>query len=286
MYRLGIFFERLLTQCARHSIPAELIIVEWNPLPGRKRLAALLKKPECAVGIPVRIITVPEKVHNSLHNSGRVGLFEFYAKNVGIRRAGGEFILSTNNDLLFTEELIQFLSRRELRSDCFYRVDRHNLSVGEIPDLLPNHLMKYCDFKTRTISGQYGERKPHAPCPPDDHKTIHVHACGDFTLMPAKAWRGINGYPQIPMHGLHCDSLGLFLALMAGYRQIIIRDPARIYHIDHSHSAQHKVIDTKAPILSWNKVTMFKKYMDKYKKFPFNKPDWGFAEIEFEERVF
>lgn len=183
MHRLGIFFEHLLEQGARHALPAELVIVEWSPLKGRKRLTELLKKPEGTEALPVRIIEVPEEVHNSLRNSERMGIFEFYAKNIGIRRAHGKFILSTNNDLLFTEELIQFLNRRELNENCFYRVDRYNLSVSELPNLAPAQLMKYCNFKTRSISGQYGNRKPDGMQPPDDNKTIHVHACGDFTLM-------------------------------------------------------------------------------------------------------
>lgn len=87
------------------------------------------------------------------------------------------------------------------------------------------------------------------------------------------------------MHGLHCDSLGLFLAGMAGYKQVIIPDPARIYHIDHTNSAQHNKIGNRAPILSWDKVILLKKHMDKYKSSPFNKPDWGFAGMEFKEYI-
>ena len=49
------------------------------------------------------------------------------AKNVGMRRAKGEFVLVTNGDVLLGEALIGIISNRKLDKDSFYRIDRHDL---------------------------------------------------------------------------------------------------------------------------------------------------------------
>src|SRR4029077_1362567 len=47
------------------------------------------------------------------------------SRNAGIRRARGEFILSTDAGLQFSDELIKFLAARELQKGRLYRIDVH-----------------------------------------------------------------------------------------------------------------------------------------------------------------
>ncbi|MDB5305838.1 MAG: hypothetical protein JWO38_40, partial [Gemmataceae bacterium] len=50
--RMQLFVNGLLEQCRRHRLPAELVLVEWNPPPDRPRLADALRWPAgspCAV---------------------------------------------------------------------------------------------------------------------------------------------------------------------------------------------------------------------------------------------
>jgi hypothetical protein len=54
------------------------------------------------------------------------------AKNAGIRRSRGEFVLATNIDTVFSAELIEFLAERRLERRTLYRIDRHSVS-GDIP---------------------------------------------------------------------------------------------------------------------------------------------------------
>ena len=55
---------------------------------------------------PVRIITVPSHLHQQLRYSEHLPLFQMIAKNVGIQRARGEFVLVTNIDVLFSRQLM------------------------------------------------------------------------------------------------------------------------------------------------------------------------------------
>ena len=48
----------------------------------------------------------PSVLHRRLKYADRLPLFQMIAKNVGIRRAKGQFVLATNIDILFSDELI------------------------------------------------------------------------------------------------------------------------------------------------------------------------------------
>ncbi|KAJ1481831.1 hypothetical protein T484DRAFT_1805882 [Baffinella frigidus] len=107
------------------ALSAEVVLVEWAPPNNRPPLRnALTFSPGLP---PVRIISVPAGVHDALPHAAQDGFPQFYAKNVGMRRARGEYLLVTNGDVLLGEVLIGTLARRELDPESFYRIDRHVL---------------------------------------------------------------------------------------------------------------------------------------------------------------
>ena len=130
--RFQIFAETLLEQANRHSLAGELIVVEWNP-PAGPRLHEVLKlrvKSDC---FAIRFIEVPPEVHRAIRNADVIPLFQMIGKNVGIRRARGEFVLATNPDLLFSDSVIAFMASDKLLPDVMYRIDRHDVPA-EVPD--------------------------------------------------------------------------------------------------------------------------------------------------------
>jgi S-adenosylmethionine hydrolase len=94
-----------------HNLSSELIIVEWNPPAGRDRLAKALRWPSDTGPCEVRIIEVPPEVHARYRQAAALPLYQMIAKNVGIRRARGEFILSTNIDIVFSANWSGFWHR-------------------------------------------------------------------------------------------------------------------------------------------------------------------------------
>src|SRR5581483_7026871 len=66
---------------------------------------------------------------------------------------------------------------------------------------------------------------------------LHTNACGDFTLLSRRDWFRIRAYPELPVWPMHIDSLFCYAAYHAGIREVILRDPMRIFHIEHG-SAQ------------------------------------------------
>ncbi|EKX40129.1 hypothetical protein GUITHDRAFT_113865 [Guillardia theta CCMP2712] len=126
MTRLQTSLDQLAAAARMHpTLSAELVLVEWAPSHHRPPLRRALAWP---AGLPpVRIIRVPASIHAALPQAAKDGFPQFYAKNVGMRRARGKFVLVTNGDILLGQVLVGILADRQLDEEAFYRIDRHDL---------------------------------------------------------------------------------------------------------------------------------------------------------------
>jgi hypothetical protein len=130
-HRMQHFVDGFVAQCKRHGLRAELILVEWNPPADRVPLRDELRWPADPGPCDIRIVTVPCELHAELDHGGKIPLFQMLAKNVGIRRARGRFVLATNIDILFSDAAITFM-RDRLRPGCLYRAERVDVPT-EVP---------------------------------------------------------------------------------------------------------------------------------------------------------
>ncbi len=154
--RMQIFVDGWLSQARRHNIPSELIIVEWNPPAERPPLAKALRWPADTSPCDVRIITVPLDVHSRYQHGVNLPLYQMIGKNVGIRRARGRFVLATNIDILFSDELAAFLGSQQLRPDRMYRIDRHD-AMSDVPADAPiEEQLAYCKSHLIRINRREG----------------------------------------------------------------------------------------------------------------------------------
>src|ERR1043166_4767560 len=141
--RFQAFVNCLTAQCRRLNLPAELIVVEWNPPADRPLLRDALTWPLDSP-CQIRIIQVPPHLHGTLKHPDTFPLYQMIGKNVGIRRARGEFILSTNADILLSNELAEAISSRALTPGGMYRVDRLDVDA-DVPVNAPlEELLEYC----------------------------------------------------------------------------------------------------------------------------------------------
>ena len=153
--RLQAFVNTFNAQCLRTSLDAEVIVVEWNPPGDRPSLKDVLRwpaQPACRF----RIINVPPDVHGTLQFSDTLPLFQMIAKNVGIRRAAGQFVLATNIDIVFSDELIDFMAAKRLEIGRLYRVNRHDIESQFPADADPLAQMAYCRSHHLRIHRQSG----------------------------------------------------------------------------------------------------------------------------------
>jgi hypothetical protein len=156
LHRMQIFVTGFLEQARRHTLASELIIVEWNPPAGRPRLIDALFWEGADGPCRVRIIEVPPAVHRRYPHADRLPLFQMIAKNVGIRRARGRFVLCTNIDLLFSDALIELCASGRLDPRCLYRVDRLDVSA-DVPVGVPvTEQLEFCRRNVLRANTRWG----------------------------------------------------------------------------------------------------------------------------------
>ena len=270
LIRTQIFINNFARQCDKFGLHAELILVDWNPVRGRPGLASVLTLPPEANHCQARVITVPSSLHKRLKYSEELPLFQMIAKNAGIRRAQGQFILTTNIDIIFSNELINFISKRPLTKNNLYRVDRNDIHRGleketnleEVleyawgnpirsnrryqPENLVKHLYGNEIFKRACRPGWLHRLKRNGvkvKCDqgvwqirPDrsvDFSHLHTNACGDFTLLSREGWMSIRGYPEFEAYSFNIDSIGMLAAHYAGFQEVSLLPPCVCFHIEH-----------------------------------------------------
>ena len=236
---------------------AELVIVEYNPPAGMPLLNEELTYPVSAY-LTVRIIVVPERFHRTFANHSRIPLFEYIAKNIGIRRARGNFILSTNQDILFSEAMFLRLTHEAFDPNTFYRANRYDLACRQI-DLSPpvpailEHARKsaYCKWtangkkliglspmtlfslsKDLLFNSILFFKGIHLSPP-----RLHEFAAGDFLLMHRDAWDDVRGYDEVPLSN-YIDGYILYAAHCRGMQQRVLEEP--IYHMAHSYAKRNR----------------------------------------------
>lgn len=136
LWRTQHFVDGLVAQSEKHKVPLELVLVDWNPVPNKAGLYEALNWPKASKYFQKRVITVPKSYHDRFRASKSLPLFQYLAKNIGIRRAKGDFILSTNIDILFSDGVFKKL--KDLKEGVSYRAMRY--------DILPKH-MKGSNFR-------------------------------------------------------------------------------------------------------------------------------------------
>ena len=143
--RTNLFIKSLAENCKKYKIPAELIIVEWNQIPNAKTLSERLDLISNEY-LNSKIVPVNQDYHLKLPNSNRLQFFQMIAKNVGIRRASGKFVLATNIDVIINQNLYQFISKKKLKEKTIYRCDRHCIQYNYSGNIEDNHLDQFTNF--------------------------------------------------------------------------------------------------------------------------------------------
>lgn len=269
--RLTIFQKCLLLQLEQYRLNAELIVVEWNPPRETASLADVIPWIKGGSCTSVRVIRVDERQHDRYPNARRTPMLEYPAKNVGIQRAKGRFVLSTNADLLYSEELIRFLAQRQLCDEAFYRVDRYDYSGLPLTTWSPAaciqharanvfvvHIRQTSQWKRNWIrirpwskwlirltgswpgsANQCRERwksdTPVIPMHDDDglYWGLHTNASGDFLLASADSWQRSHGFAEIYDTFTHLDSYACYQFKALGYKQFFLAPPCMAFHADH-----------------------------------------------------
>lgn len=222
--RMHLFARSIAKHSLEFDIPVELFIVNWNPPDGAPPIGESGLFAAAGKHLVTRVITVPVQVHGSIENSEKMPIFQMIAKNVGIRRAGGDWILCTNPDVVFSRECFEQLAA-DPDPEFFYRVPREDVHSESMPP---------ADMKTDKAIAWMRNRQTSRRDELWEHG-LFTMACGDFTLCHRSVWHRMYGYPEYALWSPHNDSLFLGQLWVHGYEQVIWSH-ATVYHIDHPGS--------------------------------------------------
>lgn len=277
LHRNQVFISSLVWLAETHGLEAELIIVEWDPPRGKPSMKKAIRWP-ARENTTIRILTVPHKVHEMVENHDLIPFFQMQAKNIGVRRANGDWVLCTNADLVYSHGLVGWLAKADnsdvLDEGGYYRAARYDTSIRRMsarPELLyPGVAELWLEACRESVT------KKHEAPPPGQ---LFTNACGDFTLAHRDVWADLRGYPEIGRWSPHVDSLFLIAATAAGYAEHRIPHP--MYHLLHDKALvgldqseteyPYPVLDLKTEFEPWTRL------MERGKRcISPNTPDWGF----------
>lgn len=241
---------------SKYPFELEIIVVEWNTPDYKPSIAKCVDLKLKPYTTTVRFISVPPSVHKRYKYWDKLPLYQMIAKNVGIRRAKGEFILCTNADIIFSEELFKFFSEKRLKMGCIYRTLRVDVDNKELNFDSYSHLIGYCKNNIIRVNG-YTSHKNINELKDESFwigilnnlnrynlfrdmeeklvsEFLFTNACGDFQLMHRSHWFDLRGYPEFDKYSFHIDSILEYQAFYSGLKEKILTDNHCIYHIEHT----------------------------------------------------
>lgn len=238
LQRLNTFIRSLDRQTIAYPDLFELIIVEWNPLPNNPPLQDVIS---IAKNYQTRIITVPPAVHNSILDAD-APVLEFWAKNTGIRRSRGDFVLVTNPDILFSHAMIDYIAKEQLDTNAIYRTDRFDYHGEGIEKIEESNYIKFalqnvfqmhgCPATIAVKPSDSVEKLPRSP----ETNALFTNASGDFILSARSNFFKSKGLcVENNVTKGHVDSFSLVrLAWVAKLpKQVRLSSPMCIFHMDH-----------------------------------------------------
>jgi hypothetical protein len=212
-FRAFNFNHEQLTQA---GIPYELVFVEWRPIAGRPYLASLLEAEFPDLGAAVlRCYVVDPIFHDALSLNPRLQFQEFIAKNVGVRRSRGHFVLTTNTDIYMSRGVLECLASRSLDRGILYRAARCDLkSHSDVSRVDWDQLEDERNYDIINVI-----------TPP-----LFTNASGDFLLLDREGYHALRGFNEVyRVAKIHIDGNFCVKAYASGIPLVDIGSP--VYHV-------------------------------------------------------
>ena len=318
-YRLQNFIKWNSRLLEEYKVPTEIILVNWNPLLNAPPLTESITLPVNLSFVKFRMLTVSPEIHTEYCRPEMrfvVPMFEFIAKNVGIRHARGEFILCTNADVLVHPEIIRFISAGQLNSGCFYRAHRLDFSKTQelsvtnffekatvvslvafaywfgnsfIPKTLQFSWFKLYNnlriwFEMFRFRNRFVFEKLRVSVTYDNAAFYcHCNTSGDFMLMHHTHWHFLKGYPEETYVSTHTDSLFTFMAYAHLKREHVFGAP--VFHQEHERRYTWKAIETDSKfseMFNWFQQQA-RQMLKLNSAIVYNNNDWGLNSYTVEE---
>lgn len=209
-------------QLDARGITHEFVFVEWAPLRDRRWLIDILF--DAATELDRRVFTwyvVDPKYHTVLSLNPRLEYLEFLAKNVGVRRARGQYVVSSNSDVYLGRHVLDTIKAGALKARVLYRAPRHDLAAQPATSVPDWDLLE----DPRSLAGPAHVLK----------RPYLGSATGDFAMLDRESFHEIRGFNEVyRVARIGIDRNILVKVLSAGFTIADIGGP--VYHENHEGS--------------------------------------------------
>jgi len=203
---------------------------------------------------------------------------EVLARNIGIRRATGDYIVSTNIDIIAPKREDLEKAINEMEKNSFYTISRRDVDLPVIKEFHGGDVKysAYDKLRQHLIDQNYVPNPEKKLQDGDDYSMINC--CGDFQIAPRNVWEEIRGFEEELIYPLFADTNVQKKAVMHGFGLRALFDPP-FYHINHGRGGgglfdgkNRKANDQKRAIID--------------QKLTHNPETWGFSDIDIEFEIF
>jgi hypothetical protein len=194
---------------------------------------------------------------------------EVLARNIGIRRTTGDWIVSTNIDIVAPDRDLLNTKMATMNDSTFYTVSRRSVRIEEIMPIGYKNVKEVRDF---VYSEHPEERRLLEKAQQGDDYSI-INCCGDFQIASKHIWNEIRGFEEHLIYPLFADTNVQKKSVMHGFKLEALFD-IPFYHIHH-------------PINAGGYGTSNMKGNDGYRAITCagkteNSETWGFSDTEIE----
>jgi hypothetical protein len=205
-------------QLSAAGVDHDVLLVEWAPLADRPLLADALAELYPAVSPDwLTTVAVDPRYHDACAMNPQLAYMEYIAKNVGIRRAAGRFVLATNTDIYLGSGVVKTLAAGGLETGVVYRATRTDVKLGADES--------HVDWSLLEDSRNHVTHKTIKP-------PLYQGGTGDFLLLDRDSFHALRGFNEIyRLVRVGVDVNFLVKAYGCGYRIADIGTP--VFHTNH-----------------------------------------------------
>ena len=221
----------------------EIIIVDEATPITNSTLDQVFTIPKSLEGL-VRYIIVDPKMHEKITQrmNATYPFLEYIAKNIGIQRSLGQFILTTNLDNFISPDFFEIVARKEFNEGILYIMQRYdlyeNVSDHYSPETIGKLITNFSILSNYyTVRKQCSNQKIRLYFVNDSKKYYNTRSIccpGDFLLLSKKIWDVLGGFDEYPGNK-HVDTIFItkLMRLIPGFYKYLL-SPV-ILHQHHEH---------------------------------------------------
>jgi len=247
----------------------EVIYVDWNS-EGKNLIEELGDNIPNTGKLKYYIVTPKQHKEFTNNDPDAQKVVEVLARNLGIRRATGDIIVSTNIDVVSPpKEWVERFFKTLYNKDMAYTFARRNVAIKNIGEINLTTPLKIRDHLVKNM----WRMNPKGVEP----GWSRVLGCGDFQLATKEQWAKVKGFEEDMVYRMVADSQVQMKMATSNILVVGLFDYP-LFHLDHDMKvsggggAKGGKVNRNIQCACIEEETN-------------NKDTWGFSDIEFEEHI-